>query len=123
MPKSSNAPSRTNGKATGVRIVALGGGTGLSALLRGLKEHVSRRKSDARPISELTAVVTVTDDEIVAAMRELWENLKVVIEPTCALPWAAVRAGRVDVRGKRAGLVLTGGNVDLDHLPWQKAYF
>jgi len=52
----------TNGKATGLRIVTLGGGTGLSSLLRGLKEHVSRRKSDARPISELTAVVTVTDD-------------------------------------------------------------
>jgi len=45
-----------------LRVVALGGGTGLSALLRGLKEHVSWRKSDARPIAELTAVVTVTDD-------------------------------------------------------------
>ncbi len=51
-----------NGKAAGLRIVTLGGGTGLSALLRGLKEHVARRKSDARPISELAAVVTVTDD-------------------------------------------------------------
>jgi threonine dehydratase len=66
-------------------------------------------------------IVTVTDDEIVAAMRELWENLKIVIEPSCAVPWAAIRAGKVDVRGKRAGLILTGGNVDLDHLPWQAA--
>jgi len=58
----STKSSPANGRAPGLRIVALGGGTGLSALLRGLKEHVSLRKSDARPIAELTAVVTVTDD-------------------------------------------------------------
>ena len=50
----------------GLRVVALGGGTGLSALLRGLKEHVVRGSDQAptreRPISDLTAIVTVTDD-------------------------------------------------------------
>ncbi len=53
-----------NGEFKPVRIVALGGGTGLSMLLRGLKQHVARRKQDQarRPISALTAVVTVTDD-------------------------------------------------------------
>lgn len=56
------ATKPANGKTPGLRVVALGGGTGLSALLRGLKEHVSRRKSDARPIADLTAVVTMTDD-------------------------------------------------------------
>ena len=49
-------------KAQGLRIVALGGGTGLSALLRGLKEHVAQSAGDAKPIADLTAVVTVTDD-------------------------------------------------------------
>src|SRR5271165_625860 len=54
------------GPAVGLRVVALGGGTGLSALLRGLKEHVVRRSDQhptlERPISDLTAIVTVTDD-------------------------------------------------------------
>ena len=62
MPKTSSVSPSPNGKSSGLRIVALGGGTGLSALLRGLKEFVARRKSDPRPIAELTAVVTVTDD-------------------------------------------------------------
>jgi uncharacterized cofD-like protein len=55
-----------NGGACGMRVVALGGGTGLSALLRGLKEHLARRNdrifSKERPITDLTAIVTVTDD-------------------------------------------------------------
>ncbi|HEX9224948.1 MAG TPA: gluconeogenesis factor YvcK family protein [Candidatus Acidoferrales bacterium] len=73
--KASPAPSDPSNSAKPVRIVALGGGTGLSTLLRGLKEHVSRRgerwgrrrgekkrpKSD-RPIADLAAIVTVTDD-------------------------------------------------------------
>lgn len=62
--KSSNAKKNYAGR--GFRVVALGGGTGLSALLRGLKQHVSRRSdreaSDMRPITDLVAVVTVTDD-------------------------------------------------------------
>ena len=59
--------SRNKNQAVrGLRVVALGGGTGLSALLRGLKEHVVRGSDQAptreRPISDLTAIVTVTDD-------------------------------------------------------------
>lgn len=58
--------SKLNSLAPGFRIVALGGGTGLSTLLRGLKEHVVRRPdelaSSQRPISDLAAIVTVTDD-------------------------------------------------------------
>jgi threonine dehydratase len=65
-------------------------------------------------------IVTVTEDAIVAAMRTLWEELKVVIEPSCAVPYAAIQSGRLDVRGRHVGIILTGGNVDLDRLPWQK---
>jgi threonine dehydratase len=65
-------------------------------------------------------VVTVTDESIVAAMRTLWETLKIVVEPSAAVAYAAVTEGKVDCRGKRAGLILTGGNVDLDSLPWMK---
>jgi threonine dehydratase len=63
-------------------------------------------------------IVTVSDEAIVAAMRAIWETMKVVVEPSGAVPYAAVLEGRVDLRGKRVGLVLTGGNVDLDALPW-----
>ncbi len=66
----------------------------------------------------LQAIVRVDDAEIVAAMRLLWERMKIVVEPSGAVPFAALLAGRVDVRGKRVGLVLSGGNVDLDRLPW-----
>src|SRR5437764_6739619 len=58
--------SLTKVRTRGFRIVALGGGTGLSTLLRGLKEHVVRRPDElataARPITDLAAIVTVTDD-------------------------------------------------------------
>ncbi|HWC26417.1 MAG TPA: pyridoxal-phosphate dependent enzyme [Solirubrobacteraceae bacterium] len=57
-------------------------------------------------------VVTVTDAEIVAAMRFFFERMKIVVEPSGAATLAAVLAGRIDVRGGRAGLVISGGNVD-----------
>ncbi len=65
-------------------------------------------------------VVTVSEAEIVAAMRTIWETLKIIIEPSCAVPYAAIQSGKIDVAGRRAGLILTGGNVDLDALPWFK---
>lgn len=58
-------------------------------------------------------VVTVDDRALVAALRPLWERMKLVVEPTGALGLAALLEGRVDVRGKRAGVVISGGNVDL----------
>jgi threonine dehydratase len=60
-------------------------------------------------------MVTVPDDELVRAMRFVWERMKLVVEPTGVLGLAAALAGRVDVAGKRAGVVLSGGNVDLGH--------
>ena len=56
-------------------------------------------------------VVTVTDDEIVAAMRLLFERTKLVAEPSGACALAAVLAGKVDVAGQRVGVTITGGNV------------
>ena len=58
-------------------------------------------------------IVTVSDDDLVAAMRFLWERMKLVVEPTGALATAAVMKGVVDVRDKRVGIILSGGNVDL----------
>ncbi|MEM7582361.1 MAG: threonine/serine dehydratase [Acidobacteriota bacterium] len=72
------------------------------------------------PILErrLDSIVTVDDDEIIAAMRWLWERMKIVVEPSGAVPFAAVHAGKLDIAGQRVGIILTGGNVDLDRLPW-----
>src|SRR5438477_2577742 len=64
-------------------------------------------------------VVTVSEDAIVSAMRTIWETMKIVIEPSAAVPYAAIAEHKIDIGGKRAGIILTGGNVDLDALPWK----
>ena len=58
-------------------------------------------------------VVTVSDAELLAALRPLWERLKLVVEPTGALGFAAATSGRVEVRDRRVGVMLSGGNADL----------
>jgi len=58
-------------------------------------------------------MTTVTDAEIVTAMRFLWERMKLVVEPTGAMGLAAALAGKVPVSGLRVGVILSGGNVDL----------
>jgi threonine dehydratase len=65
-------------------------------------------------------IVTVTDESIVAAMRTIWETLKIVVEPSAAVAYGAILEGKIDCRAKRIGVILTGGNVDLDALPWMK---
>src|SRR5690242_4726525 len=63
-------------------------------------------------------VVTVSEEAIVSAMRTIWETMKIVIEPSAAVPFAAIADRKIDLAGKRVGIILTGGNVDLDTLPW-----
>jgi threonine dehydratase len=64
-------------------------------------------------------IVTVSDAEIVAAMRLLWERMKLVVEPSGAVPLAALLSGRAGLEGKRGGGILSGGNVDLDVWDWR----
>lgn len=66
-------------------------------------------------------IVTVSEDAIVSAMRYVWERMKIIIEPSSAVPIAALLDNRLDVSGKRVGVILTGGNVDLGRLPWTAA--
>ncbi len=63
-------------------------------------------------------IVTVSEDAIVAAMRAILETMKIIIEPSAAVPYAAILEHKVDLSGRRVGVILTGGNVDLDALPW-----
>jgi threonine dehydratase len=67
-------------------------------------------------------ISTVSDEDIVRAMRAVWEVLKIVIEPSAAVPYAAL-LGAVPqaLRGRRVGVILTGGNIDLERLPWSAA--
>ena len=58
-------------------------------------------------------IITVTDEELVEAMRFLWERMKLVVEPTGALATAGVMSGPIGVRNRRVGIILSGGNVDL----------
>lgn len=68
--------------------------------------------------SHIDDIVTVPEESIIRDMRHVWERLKIIIEPSCAVPVSAIMDGKVDVEGKKAGIIITGGNVDLDHLPW-----
>jgi threonine dehydratase len=61
-----------------------------------------------------------SEEGIVAAMRLVWERMKLVIEPSAAVPLAAIMEGTLDVKGGRVGVILSGGNVDLDRLPWTR---
>src|SRR5204863_6485958 len=63
-------------------------------------------------------IVTVSEEAIISAMRTIWETMKTIIEPSAAVPYAAIQEGKIDVAGKRVGIVISGGNVDLDALPW-----
>jgi threonine dehydratase len=68
----------------------------------------------ARHVEE---IVTVSEEAIVMAMRHIWETMKIVIEPSAAVPVAALLEGRIPDRASRVGVILSGGNVDLDSLP------
>jgi threonine dehydratase len=63
-------------------------------------------------------ITTVSDELIVRAMRRIWEVMKIVVEPSGAVPYAALLSARTELRDRRIGLILSGGNLDLERLPW-----
>ena len=70
--------------------------------------------------NHVTDILTATEQEIIDAMRLTWARMKIVIEPSCAVPLATILNTPETFRGKRVGVIITGGNVDLDTLPWQQ---
>ena len=68
----------------------------------------------------VTDILTASEEEIVDAMKLTWKRMKIVMEPSCAVPLATILKNHEVFRGKRVGVVVTGGNVDLDALPWMK---
>jgi len=83
---------------------------GLKVPLKELTWHfVSRHVSD---------IFTASDPEIIDAMKLIWKRMKIVIEPSSAVPLAVILKNPQTFAGKRVGIIITGGNVDLDSLPW-----
>ena len=70
--------------------------------------------------THVSEIYTASEEEIVDAMKLTWKHLRVVMEPSSAVPLAVVLKNRDAFRGKRVGIIITGGNVDLDKLPWMK---
>ena len=65
-------------------------------------------------------VVRVSEDAIVHAMRTAWERMKLIIEPSSAVPLAALLDQQINLENQRIGIIISGGNVDLDQLPWSR---
>ncbi|HED24570.1 MAG TPA: pyridoxal-phosphate dependent enzyme [Firmicutes bacterium] len=65
------------------------------------------------------AILTVDDPIIIGTMKMLWERMKLIVEPSAVLPVAVLLHRREQIRANRIGLIISGGNVDLDYLPWQ----
>ncbi|MBP7003098.1 beta-hydroxyaspartate dehydratase BhcB [Amaricoccus sp.] len=83
---------------------------GLKVPLKDLTWHfVSRHVTD---------VLVATEEEIVDAMKLIWKRMKIVMEPSSAVPLATILKNKDRFAGKRVGVIVTGGNVDLDKLPW-----
>ncbi len=85
----------------------------------GLRSSLSER-TFALIQAHVDEIVTVGEDAIVRAMRLVWEIMKIIIEPSAAVPVAALLERALEGRGRRIGVILSGGNVDMDRLPWQR---
>lgn len=68
--------------------------------------------------NHVTDILTASEQEIIDAMKLIWKRMKIVMEPSSAVPLAAILKNPAIFAGKRVGVVVTGGNVDLDKLPW-----
>ena len=68
--------------------------------------------------NHVTDILTASEQEIIDAMKLTWQRMKLVMEPSCAVPLATILKNPSVFRGKRVGVIITGGNVDLDKLPW-----
>ena len=68
--------------------------------------------------NHVTDILTASEQEIIDAMKLTWQRMKIVMEPSCAVPLATILKNKEKFAGKRIGVIVTGGNVDLDKLPW-----
>lgn len=67
---------------------------------------------------EVEEIITVSDKEIIEAMKLLWERMKIIVEPSGAVPFAAILQKKEQFQGEKVGVILSGGNVNLSKLPF-----
>ena len=91
--------------------------TTIDTIADGLRTNLGEKTFDIIR-RELEDIFTVSEEAIIAAMRLMWERMKIVVEPSSAVCLAAVLANPGDVNGRRVGIIVSGGNVDLARLPW-----
>ena len=84
---------------------------GLRAQLGDLNFSIIKEKVDG--------IITVSENEIIDAMRMIWERMKIIVEPSCSITLAAILKRKDVIKGKKIGLIMSGGNVDLSQLPWR----
>jgi len=69
-------------------------------------------------VNEVKEIIRVTEDEIVDSMKLIWQRLKIICEPSCSLPLAGILKNKDDFKGKKIGIIITGGNIDIYNLPF-----
>ena len=89
----------------------------LNTVADGLKTHLGDQNF---PIIKegIERIIRVEEEEIISAMRLIWERMKIIIEPSCAVPLAALLKEKYQFKEMKIGVILSGGNVDLDNLPF-----
>ena len=68
--------------------------------------------------NEIKSIIRITEEEIIESMKIIWERLKIICEPSCSLPLAAVLKNKETFINKKVGIIISGGNVDLNNLPF-----
>lgn len=88
-----------------------------STVCDGLRTTLSKRTFDIIR-QHVDGIGTATDANVIHVMQLIWRYLKIIVEPSCCPPMAALIEGTLKLRDQRVGIILTGGNVDLSKLPW-----
>ncbi len=91
--------------------------TRIDTIADGLRTNLGEYTLDII-LKNVDDIITVSEEEIVNAMRIIWERMKIIIEPSCSVPFAAVLQQPERFKGKKIGIILTGGNVDVERLPF-----
>lgn len=91
--------------------------TSVSTIADGLRTHLGDKNF---PIikSLVSEIITVEESEIIDALKLIWERMKIIVEPSAAVPLAAILKQRHTFKGKKVGIIISGGNVDLSNLPF-----
>lgn len=105
-------PERVDDAARGKRSGKIESNQRIDTIADGLRTGLSERTFKVIQ-KDVDDIVTVTENEIIEAMKFLWERMKIVVEPSGAVPLAVVLSKKLNVQGKKVGIILSGGNVDL----------